>query len=245
MCPPHSVEEASTDPYDTIDLLEQDIESRDRTIADLRRENAQLLTRVNELGQQKATAETLAEDLQRDIALLRREIQRLQCQDTTTQPEDAPPATPWFANISFSTNAWEVLAVRAPAVAREFSENYVSTEHLLLAILRVPDCTAAKFLDYRGVTERIIAEVNRQAMRGDDRTTAEPQLTPRCKRCVELAINEAAGDTFGTGYMLLGLIQDGEGLAARVLTKICGVTLESARRELQALRQPNPTPTPA
>ncbi len=123
--------------------------------------------------------------------------------------------------------------------AGRLGENYVSTEHLLLGLVRENDSVAARILDRMGVSlGRIRSEVERQVTRGDGRLGQDMQLTPRAKRVIDLAYDEARSlnnNYIGTEHLLLGLIREGEGLAGRVLQKL-GVDLERTRREVMSLQ---------
>ncbi len=123
--------------------------------------------------------------------------------------------------------------------AQKFGEGYVSTEHLLLGLVRESDSVAARVLERLGVSlSRIRAEVEKQLPRGDARPSQDMTLTPRAKRVIDLAYDEARNlnnNYIGTEHLLLGLIREGDGLAGRVLAKL-GVDLERARREVGALQ---------
>ncbi len=123
--------------------------------------------------------------------------------------------------------------------AQRFGEGYVSTEHLLLGLVRETDSVAARVLEKLSVSlNRIRAEVEKQLPRGDARPTQDMTLTPRAKRVIDLAYDEARNlnnNYIGTEHLLLGLIREGDGLAGRVLAKL-GVELEKARREVMALQ---------
>ncbi len=129
--------------------------------------------------------------------------------------------------------------------AQKFGEGYVSTEHLLLGLVRESDSVAARVMERLGVSlSRIRAEVEKQLPRGDARPSQDMTLTPRAKRVIDLAYDEARNlnnNYIGTEHLLLGLIREGDGLAGRVLAKL-GVELERARREVMAL-QDNDTQT--
>jgi ATP-dependent Clp protease ATP-binding subunit ClpC len=131
--------------------------------------------------------------------------------------------------------------------AQRFGEGYVSTEHLLLGLVRESDSVAARVLEKLGVNlSRIRAEVEKQLPRGDARPSQDMTLTPRAKRVIDLAYDEARNlnnNYIGTEHLLLGLIREGDGLAGRVLAKL-GVELEKARREVMSL-QDNETQTKA
>ena len=129
--------------------------------------------------------------------------------------------------------------------AGRLGENYVSTEHLLLGLVRENDSVAARILDRMGVSlGRIRSEIERQVTRGDGRLGQDMQLTPRAKRVIDLAYDEArqlGNNYIGTEHLLLGLIREGEGLAGRVLAKL-GVDLSNTRLEVRDL-QDNDTST--
>jgi ATP-dependent Clp protease ATP-binding subunit ClpC len=123
--------------------------------------------------------------------------------------------------------------------AGRLGENYVSTEHLLLGLVRESDSVAARILERMGVSlTRVRNEIERQVSRGEGRLGQETQLTPRAKRVIDLAYDEARqlnNNYIGTEHLLLGLIREGEGLAGRVLAKL-GVDLDRVRREVMALQ---------
>ncbi|MBC8102450.1 MAG: ATP-dependent Clp protease ATP-binding subunit [Cytophagales bacterium] len=127
--------------------------------------------------------------------------------------------------------------------AGRLGENYVSTEHLLLGLVRENDSVAARILDRIGVSlGRIRSEIERQVARGDGRLGQDMQLTPRAKRVIDLAYDEARqlnNNYIGTEHLLLGLIREGEGLAGRVLNKL-GVDLERTRREVMQIQDAEP-----
>src|SRR6184192_2230127 len=124
--------------------------------------------------------------------------------------------------------------------AARLGENYVGTEHLLLGLVRESDSVAARILDRLGVPlGRIRAEIERQVTRGHGNLGQDMQLTPRAKRVIDLAYEEARqlnNNYIGTEHLLLGLIREGDGLAARVLVKQ-GADLERTRREVYAMQE--------
>jgi ATP-dependent Clp protease ATP-binding subunit ClpA len=133
--------------------------------------------------------------------------------------------------------------------AGRLGDNYVSTEHLLLGMIRENDSVAARILDRLGISlESIRSEVSRAVTRGDGRLGQDMQLTPRAKRVIDLAYDEArllANNYIGTEHLLLGLIREGEGLAARVLAKL-GVELDRTRAEVSSVQErPADQVTPA
>ncbi len=129
--------------------------------------------------------------------------------------------------------------------AGRLGENYVSTEHLLLGLVRENDSVAARILDRMSVSlGRVRSEIERQVARGDGRLGQDMQLTPRAKRVIDLAYDEARqlnNNYIGTEHLLLGLIREGEGLAGRVLSKL-GVDLERTRRVVLEIQDAEPQP---
>src|SRR5438477_12008047 len=117
--------------------------------------------------------------------------------------------------------------------AGRLGENYVAPEHLLLGLVRESDSVAARIIDRLGVSlGRIRSEIEKQAPHGKGRLGQDMALTPSAKRVIDLAYDEARqlnNNYIGTEHLLLGLIREGEGLAARVLDKL-GVNLENTRK---------------
>ncbi len=124
--------------------------------------------------------------------------------------------------------------------AGRLGQNYVSTEHLLLGLTRENDSVAARILDRLGVSlGRVRSELERHVARDNGRPGQDMQLTPRAKRVIDLAYDEARqlnSNNIGTEHLLLGLIREGEGLAGRTLLKL-GVDLERARGEAARLQE--------
>ena len=133
--------------------------------------------------------------------------------------------------------------------AGRLGANYISTEHLLLGLVRENDSVAVRLLDRMGVSlSRIRAEVERQAVQGNGHSAQDMQLTPRAKRVIDLAYYESRqlNDNYiGTEHLLLGLIREGVGIAGRVLTSL-GMDVARTYKELEVLKtEPNPnTPAP-
>jgi ATP-dependent Clp protease ATP-binding subunit ClpC len=136
----------------------------------------------------------------------------------------------------FTERARHVLAL-AQEEAQRFRHNYIGTEHLLLGLIREGEGIAARVLRNMGVD---LADV-RQAVekiigRGEHFVVGEIGLTPRAKKVIELAVMEARNldhHYVGTEHLLLGLIREGEGIAAGVLENL-GIKLERVRREVLA-----------
>ena len=123
--------------------------------------------------------------------------------------------------------------------AGRLGENYVSTEHLLLGLVRENDSVAARILDRMGISlGRIRSEIERQVTMGEGRLGQDMHLTPRAKRVIDLSYDEArqlSNNYIGTEHLLLGLIREGDGLAGRVLSKL-GVDLDVTRKEVLTLQ---------
>jgi ATP-dependent Clp protease ATP-binding subunit ClpC len=113
------------------------------------------------------------------------------------------------------------VVVLAQDDARALKHNYLGTEHLLLGLLREEEGLAARVLASLDVTvEEARAQVVRIIGRGDEVTTGQIPFTPRAKKVLELANREALSlghDYIGTEHILLGLVRENEGVAARIL----------------------------
>ena len=133
----------------------------------------------------------------------------------------------------FSERARRVLTI-AQEEARQMNHNSIGTKHILLGLVREEEGVAAKILTNLGVSlNKIRTAVEFNSDRGERPSAGESGLTPRAKRVIELAIDEArqlSHNYIGTEHLLLGLLREGEGVAAGVLNSL-GVTLERARSE--------------
>jgi len=143
----------------------------------------------------------------------------------------------------FSERARHVLTI-AQEEARQMNHSYIGTEHILLGLAREEEGVAAKVLTNLGVSlNKVRSAVEFISGRGERPSTSDTGLTPRAKRVIELAIDEArqlGHNYIGTEHLLLGLLREGEGVAAGVLESL-GVTLERARSETaQVLSQGTP-----
>jgi hypothetical protein len=105
--------------------------------------------------------------------------------------------------------------------ARALQHNYIGTEHILLGLLREEEGLAARVLESLGITvERVRAQVVRIVGSGEEVTSGQIPFTPRAKNVLELALREAlsGGQRYiGTEHLLLGLVCENEGVAARIL----------------------------
>ena len=134
----------------------------------------------------------------------------------------------------FTERARRVLAL-AQEEALRFRHNYIGTEHMLLGLIREGDGVAAKALSNMGVQlGQARFEVEYMIGRGEHVVTGEIGLTPRAKKIIEFAVDEArrlGHHYIGTEHLLLGMIREGEGIAASVLERL-GVSLDRARAEV-------------
>ncbi|MDI9457990.1 MAG: ATP-dependent Clp protease ATP-binding subunit [Dethiobacteria bacterium] len=134
----------------------------------------------------------------------------------------------------FTERAQQVL-VLAQEEAKRLNHNFIGTEHLLLGLVREGSGIAARALQNMNVDlNRVRSEVERIAPKGDKLYFQGITYTPRAKRVVELSIEESQNlghNYVGTEHILLGLLREGEGIAAQVLTNL-GVDLERARKEV-------------
>jgi ATP-dependent Clp protease ATP-binding subunit ClpC len=130
--------------------------------------------------------------------------------------------------------------------AQRLQHNYIGTEHLLLGLIREDEGVAAKVLLNLGVRldearQNIAAIIGR----GDQAVPGSIGLTPRAKKVIELAVDEARKmnhHAIGTEHILLGLVREGEGIAAHTIESM-GVSLTRVREEtLRVLKQARPAP---
>jgi ATP-dependent Clp protease ATP-binding subunit ClpC len=133
----------------------------------------------------------------------------------------------------FSERARRVLSL-AQEEAQRFNHNYIGTEHILLGLVRETEGGAAKVLANLNVElAKVRSAVEFIIGRGERPTPGEIGLTPRAKKVIELAVDEARrldNHYIGTVHLLIGLMREGEGVAAGVLESL-GVTLEKVRGE--------------
>src|SRR5687767_10806495 len=158
----------------------------------------------------------------------------------------------------FTDRARKVLTL-AQDEAQRFNHNYIGTEHLLLGLVREGEGVAARVLENMNVElAKVRTAVEFIIGRGDRPVVGEVGLTPRAKRVIELAIDEArrlGHNYIGTEHLLLGLVREGEGIAAGVLESL-GVNLDKVRHQVihvlsqsssttptQETKRPSNTPT--
>jgi len=127
------------------------------------------------------------------------------------------------------------VVVLAQEEARMLNHNYIGTEHILLALIHEGEGVAAKALTALGIS----LAATRQAVediigRGMQAPSGHIPFTPRSKKVLELSLREAlqlGSDYIGTEHILLGLIREGDGVAAQVLVS-SGVDLNRARQQV-------------
>jgi ATP-dependent Clp protease ATP-binding subunit ClpA len=142
----------------------------------------------------------------------------------------------------FTERARRVLSL-AHQEAQGFNHNYIGTEHLLLGLVREGEGVGAAVLVGMGVdAARVREAVGFVVGRGDRMVMGQIGLTPRAKRVIELSVEEARRlnhQYIGTEHLLLGLVHEGEGVAAGVLNSL-GVSLDRTRAQVvHALSQPS------
>ena len=172
--------------------------------------------------------------------------------DTFAETTDAGPFFGWIHKVlqgkqtspadvvkrdrfdRFTEQARRVLTL-SQEEAQRFQHNYIGTEHLLLGLVRESEGVAGQVLANLGVElNKVRSGVEFIIGRGDRVVSGEVGLTPRAKKVIELAVDEARRlnhHYIGTEHLLLGLLRENDGVAASVLEKL-GVTLERARTEI-------------
>jgi ATP-dependent Clp protease ATP-binding subunit ClpC len=139
----------------------------------------------------------------------------------------------------FTERAQKVLALALEEAVR-LGHKDIGTEHVLLGLIREGEGIAAKALQSLGLgLDKIQSEVESLIGRGTEQTGGNytPNYTPRAKKVIELSMDEARklGHTYvGTEHILLGLIREGEGIAARIMNNL-GVSLNKARQQVLQL----------
>src|SRR5690625_3171423 len=118
------------------------------------------------------------------------------------------------------------------------NHNYIGTEHILLGLIHEGDGVAAKALESLNISlEAVRAQVQEIIGEGQQAPTGHIPFTPRAKKVLELSLREAlqlGHNYIGTEHILLGLIREGEGIAAQVLTKL-GADLARVRQQVNQL----------
>jgi ATP-dependent Clp protease ATP-binding subunit ClpC len=136
------------------------------------------------------------------------------------------------------TNRARRVVVLAQEEARLLNHNYIGTEHLLLGLIHEGEGVAAGALESLGISlEAVRGEVERIIGEGEEAPGGHIPFTPRAKKVLELALREAGqlGHNYvGTEHILLGLVREGEGVAAQVLVKL-GADLSRVRQQVVRL----------
>lgn len=143
---------------------------------------------------------------------------------------------------NFTPRAQQVLAL-ARKEADRFNHNYIGTEHVLLGLIKLGQGVAVSVLQRMGLDlESVRMEVEKEVGTGpDSKSSTNIPYTPRVKKVLALANKEAKQlnhSYVGTEHILLGLLREGEGMAARVLTSL-NVDLQTTRNEVLAEIDPN------
>ncbi|MDR1665722.1 MAG: NDP-hexose 4-ketoreductase, partial [Puniceicoccales bacterium] len=144
---------------------------------------------------------------------------------------------------NFTPRAQQILAL-ARREAGRLHQTYVGTEHLLLGLLELGQGVAVNILQRLGLdvdTVREALQKNMGAPVPESVTESDIPFTPRVKRALLLAAKEARAlghPYIGTEHILLGLLQEGEGLAAKIL-KTLAVDVETCRREILSESDPH------
>jgi ATP-dependent Clp protease ATP-binding subunit ClpC len=128
------------------------------------------------------------------------------------------------------------VVVLAQEEARMLNHNYIGTEHILLGLIHEGEGVAAKALESLGITLEACARSRsrRSSARARRPPTGHIPFTPRAKKVLELSLREAlqlGHNYIGTEHILLGLIREGEGVAAQVLVKL-GADLNRVRQQV-------------
>jgi Clp amino terminal domain, pathogenicity island component/UvrB/uvrC motif len=127
------------------------------------------------------------------------------------------------------------VVVLAQEEARMLNHNYIGTEHILLGLLHEGQGVAAKALQSLGISlEAVRQQVEQIIGRGQQAPSGHIPFTPRAKKVLELSLREAhqlGHDYIGTEHILLGLIREGEGVAAQVLVRL-GADLNRVRQQV-------------
>jgi ATP-dependent Clp protease ATP-binding subunit ClpC len=125
--------------------------------------------------------------------------------------------------------------VLAQEEARMLNHNYIGTEHILLGLIHEGEGVAAKALESLGISlEGVRAQVEEIIGQGQQAPSGHIPFTPRAKKVLELSLREAlqlGHNYIGTEHILLGLIREGEGVAAQVLVKL-GADLNRVRQQV-------------
>jgi ATP-dependent Clp protease ATP-binding subunit ClpC len=127
------------------------------------------------------------------------------------------------------------VVVLAQQEARRLDHNYIGTEHILLGLIHEGEGVAAKALDSLGISlQAVRQQVEEIIGRGEQAPSGHIPFTPRAKKVLELSLRESqqlGHDYIGTEHILLGLVREGDGVAAQVLDKL-GADLNRVRQQV-------------
>jgi len=140
------------------------------------------------------------------------------------------------------------VVVLAQEEAKMLNHNYIGTEHILLGLIHEGEGAAAKALESLGISlESVREQVQDIIGQGQQQPTGHIPFTPRAKKVLELSLREAlqlGHNYIGTEHILLGLIREGEGVAAQVLVKL-GADLNKVRQQVIQMLSGSPGREPA
>ncbi|HEX6918732.1 MAG TPA: Clp protease N-terminal domain-containing protein, partial [Actinomycetes bacterium] len=157
------------------------------------------------------------------------EAVRSQVEEIIGQGQQAPSG-----HIPFTPRAKKVLELSLRE-ALQLGHNYIGTEHILLGLIHEGEGVAAKALESLGISlEAVRAQVEEIIGHGGQAPSGHIPFTPRAKKVLELSLREAlqlGHNSLGTEHILLGLIREGEGVAAQVLVKL-GADLSRVRQQV-------------
>jgi ATP-dependent Clp protease ATP-binding subunit ClpC len=135
------------------------------------------------------------------------------------------------------------VVVLAQEEARLLNHNYIGTEHILLGLVHDGEGVAAKALEYLNISLGAVrSQVEEIIGRGQSEPTGHIPFTPRAKKVLELSLREAlqlGHNYIGTEHILLGLVREGEGVAAQVLQKL-GADLARVREQVTVVLNARP-----
>ncbi len=130
------------------------------------------------------------------------------------------------------------VVVLAQEEARMLNHNYIGTEHFLLGLIHEGDGVAARALESLGIRPEVVRQhVEEMIGQGQQAPSGHIPFTPRAKKALELSLRESqqlGHHYIGTEHILLGLIREGEGVAAQVLVKL-GADLNRVREQVLQL----------
>ena len=140
------------------------------------------------------------------------------------------------------------VVVRAQEEARNLNHNYIGTEHILLGLIHEGEGVAAQALEAMGISlESVREQVEENIGQGTEAPSGHIPFTPRAKKVLEYSLREAlqlGHNYIGTEHILLGLIREGDGVAAQVLTNL-GADLPSVCQQVIQLLNGYQGGTPA